>query len=75
MIEMTKLKIFGSSTSLTNFQNVKNDHIGQVILSLMIPTSTLHMVLANFQSPKIGSVIKEPFSIPKVAKSSQKVPK
>ena len=32
------------------------------------------MFLANFESPKIASVIMEPFSIPKVAKNGQKEP-
>ena len=32
------------------------------------------MFLANFKSPKIASVIMEPFSIPKVAKNGQKEP-
>ena len=43
---MTKLKCFGGSTSLTNFQNVKNDHMGPSIFG---ENRSLQLLISHFE--------------------------
>ena len=71
---MLKLKCSGEGTSLTNFQNVKNDPMGPNFFELYDMYTIMTHVFSKLQVTKNCSVIMEPFSIPKVAKNGQKEP-
>ena len=69
---MTKLKFFGSSTSLTNFQNVKNDHIGPGDFEFYDIYPSMTHFFGTFQVTKNWQCYHEVIFNPK---SGQKVPK
>ena len=69
---MTKLKCFGGSTSLTNFQNVKNDQNGPLDFEFYDMYPNMKNVFSIFQVTKNGQCYYEAIFNPK---SGQKVPK
>ena len=69
---MTKLKCFGGSTSLTNFQNVKNDPKGPLNFEFYDMYPNFTNVFSIFQNIKIWQCYYEANFNPK---SGQKMPK